>query len=132
MQSPETTEALVRLADQLGVAVTELWRVARSMPVYRAMSAVPWVLAASTLSAVLYRRYSRGLRRAEAARSDTSDAYAHFTARDIEKQAIHYGVLAIVLGAVALIFTAIAASHLVGLLNPDAYALEYILNRISR
>lgn len=121
------TDALVRLADQLGVAVTELWRVAKSMPVYQAMSFVPATLVTGIVSVELLRRYRRERRRADDMRRTDLRA-----ASDIENGAVPAGVVGGVVGVVSLLLVAVAASHLVGLLNPDAYALEYILNHLSR
>lgn len=111
MQSPETTEALVRLADQLGVAVTELWRVAKSMPAYQAVEWLPPAAFFGVVAVVLWR------------------TRRHVATRDTY---VALSVFAYIAALVAVACLAAALTNLAGLLNPNAYALEYILNRISR
>lgn len=130
--SPELNDALVRLADSLGVAVSQLWTVARTMPAYQALLWVPWIALWGALAAVAWWVVvPRWRRRYEAATKDGEKYYGRpgewEWTMTVTAQYIAAAFAVITAGC-----TVMAASHAIGLVNPDAYALEYIARMVRR
>lgn len=113
IQSPEVSQALVQIAEQLGVAVEHLWAVAKSRPLYEAIQWVPWTVLWALIAASLWRAAPSITKK-----DDTAGAACYTLA---------FGVM--VCAGMTIIG---CVNNLAGLLNPDAYALDYILNNLRR
>jgi len=123
MQSPEMMDALAKLAEQLGTTVSAIWGVARTMPAYNALRWMPWALTWALLGLVMLLLRGPARRHLESKSKDARYTW------EVDFEKFTYGVtltapwIAAVIAALCLIA---GLTNLVGLVNPDAYALEYI------
>lgn len=111
-------KALIALAEKLGVGVEALWGVLRTMPVYNAMQEMVMVVLSGAVCFAAWRWWLPRARAVKKKHEWDSD-------RDL---VLGVAYMAIGLsGLTTLIGVGMVASHLLGLLNPDAYALRYII-----
>lgn len=115
-----TNQGVVLLAEKLGVGVEALWQVARSMPVYNALQNVPWAVLWAILTWVAWKKVVPWVD------EKTEGGYDPEPARMIVR------LFAIVPVLITAAYAVGCVSHLLGMVNPDAYALTMILSALKQ
>lgn len=127
MQSPDVSQALTTLAQQLGTTVEMVWQVALTLPAYNAIKSAIWGLLWAVLSippAVMFVRAKK--------ERDRLLARREFVGDEVSAPYFFGGALTAMCLLVSAVYLGWALDHLAGVLNPQAYAMQFILGALSK
>lgn len=127
MQSPEVSQALTTLAQQLGTTVETVWQIALTLPAYNAIKSAIWGLMWACLAIPMGVVALRAKKERDALR-----ARCESVPDALDFPYFFGGGLTVVCLFVSVVYLFWSLDHLVGVLNPQAYAMQIIFGALSK